>query len=429
MQENDKIKENQQNLYQKLILSQQLQNVQVPTRDLDVQIFLRRLKQPICLFGEGPKERKDRLRLLLVHQISDLQQEEKLPDLIPKYEEGSDAISEAKRMFIEFSVSRSKERMKNERKIDQERINETNTFGKSFSNYETYMSTAVDKRPLTSIAALGDVVVVGSLSSKASLWSTKNYFDEPILTLNGHTERITAVQFLNNAIVMTASADGTVKFWSQNQYEIFSLNVGSTPSSLAAHPMGTHALIGLADGSFIVFDVSTQQIISQMKSHDGTIGGISAHRDGGLVITGGADFYGRIWDLRSMKMIKVLQGHSNVITCATFDNDFHALTGSADNSIIIWDLRNLTRSKKISAHNYTISSLSSFNDLIVSSAKDCIKIWSALDFRTYKTIFDCPSSVHCAAITSSLFSNSPAIYTASQDGSLRLYLDQSFDLP
>lgn len=418
---------NQEELFDKFQTMQKLKGVQVPTRDLDVQIYLRKLKQPICFFGEGPKERKDRLRKLLINEVTDIAEEGELPELMPKYIEGPDVVGEAKKIFIDFSVQRAKERIQNETPIDQERIDQTNLNGLMFKNYETYFSCQADKRPIVSIAACGDAILIGSLSSKASIWSYSNQYESPVAVYNSHTERITAVNFLGNAIAMTASADQTVRFFDQSQ-EVALLSLSSIPKTICPHPMGCHSIIGVSDGDLIIFDVPTQQIVSKMKAHDGPISALASHTDGALVMTGGADFYGRLWDLRSMKMIKVMQGHSNRLTCATFDSNYHAISGSADNSIIIWDLRNLSRSKKISAHNSVVSSISVYNDLLISSSNHNIKVWSMLDFRTYKTITDCPSPIYSIAVAQNSFSNFPSIFSASHDGSWRMYLDSNFEL-
>ena len=37
----------------------------MPTNDKEVKMRLRELNEPICLFGEGPAERRDRLRNLM----------------------------------------------------------------------------------------------------------------------------------------------------------------------------------------------------------------------------------------------------------------------------------------------------------------------------------------------------------------------------
>lgn len=419
--------DNQEELFDKYQLMQKLKEVQVPTRDLDVQIYLRKLGQPICLFGEGPKERKDRLRKLLINEVTDIMEEGELPDMMPKYVEGPDVVGEAKKIFIEFAVQRAKERIEHEKPINQERIDKNNENGLLFKNYETYFSCQADKRPIVSIASCDDAILIGSLSSKASIWSYSNQYESPIIEYDGHTERITAVNFLNNAISVTASADKTVKFWDGSQ-EIATLTLSSIPKTVCSHPMGCHSIVGVSDGDIIVYDVPTQKIVSKMKAHDGPVSALACHTDGALVMTGGGDFYGRLWDLRSMKMVKMMQGHSNRLTCATFDNDFHAVSGSADNSIIIWDLRKLNRSKKISAHNSVISSVAVHNDLLISSSSTNIKIWSMLDFRTYKTITDCPSPIYSITLAQTSFSDYPSIFAASHDGSWRMYLDCNSEL-
>lgn len=419
--------DNQEELFDKYQTMQKLKNIQVPTRDLDVQILLRKLSQPICLFGEGPKERKDRLRKLLINEITDIEGESELPDMMPKYVEGPDVVGEAKKIFIEFAVQRAKDRIEHERPIDEQRIEQNKLDGFLFKNYETYFSCQADRRPIVSISSCDDAILIGSLSSKASIWSYSNHYESPIFEYDNHTERITAVGFLNNAIAMTASADKTVRFYDESQ-EIAILSLSSIPKTICAHPMGCHSIIGVSDGDVIIYDVSTQQIVSKMKAHDGPVSALASHTDGALVMTGGSDFYGRLWDLRSMKTIKVMQGHSNRLTCATFDDSFHAASGSADNSIIIWDLRNLSRSKKISAHNSVISGISIYEDLLISSSNNNIKIWSMLDFRTYKTISDCPSPIYGITIAQTSFSTFPSIYAASHDGSWRMYLDSESEL-
>ncbi|KAJ1502706.1 hypothetical protein HMI55_007237 [Coelomomyces lativittatus] len=45
-----------------------LRTIAVPTDDSKVKIKLREFNEPITLFGEGPAERRDRLRLLLLNE-------------------------------------------------------------------------------------------------------------------------------------------------------------------------------------------------------------------------------------------------------------------------------------------------------------------------------------------------------------------------
>lgn len=56
----------------------QARHIAVPTDDVEVKVKLRAMKEPICYFGEGPADRRERLRDLL-SRLGEIQakQEEK----------------------------------------------------------------------------------------------------------------------------------------------------------------------------------------------------------------------------------------------------------------------------------------------------------------------------------------------------------------
>jgi WD40 repeat protein len=124
-----------------------------------------------------------------------------------------------------------------------------------------------------------------------------------------------------------------------------------------------------------------------------------------------------------MRSVKVLQGHSDRITCSCFAADgFHVVTGSADHSMICWDMRNLKRSKQISGHSSAVSSVLVRGDLLLSASLDSsIKLWSMLDFRTYSAISGTPSPIIGAVFGEGDGSEKPIIISASRDGYWRFY--------
>ena len=403
-----------------------MSEVSVPTLDIDVKKCLRKLNQPICLFGEGPQERKNRLQLIIAKGIAvDFTKEEELPDLIPKYVTGDDSVGEAKKFFIDYSLRRMQERIRNEKGIDQQRIDLNNERGKDFSVFKTYASDFVESRKLTSLAVKDDIFAIGSLSSSIYLYSAKSM--DKIKIYNEHNDRITSLSFVNQDLLCSTSFDKTIRFWGLESNVSSTINLEQFAQSSTSHPSERYVIVGLTDGCFGLIDIETQQIISQMKSNDGTISSVSLHPDGSIVMVGGSDTIGRLWDLRCMKSIKVLQGHNGRITSSKFDKDYHVISGSADNSIISWDLRNLSRSKKLSAHTSTITSVDIYDDLILTSSLDkTMKIWSLLDFRLYSTISDCPSPIVSSSFLSLDSSPIPYLLTASLDGSWRLYHTDRF---
>ncbi|CAG7918206.1 unnamed protein product [Penicillium olsonii] len=92
----------------------------VPTDDAKVRARLRELGEPITLFGEGPSERRDRLRELLTdmadQQGGDIEMEEpEAEDEDERQEEfytvGSDELLAARKSIAHYSLPRAKARI------------------------------------------------------------------------------------------------------------------------------------------------------------------------------------------------------------------------------------------------------------------------------------------------------------------------------
>ena len=94
----------------------------VPTADRDVKAKLRSRGEPITLFGEGPSERRDRLRALLAEAAEalgedaadvDMQDVEEAPgdEQEEFYTQGTQSLLDARRNMAKYSLPRAKERV------------------------------------------------------------------------------------------------------------------------------------------------------------------------------------------------------------------------------------------------------------------------------------------------------------------------------
>ncbi|EAY18718.1 hypothetical protein TVAG_063230 [Trichomonas vaginalis G3] len=408
--------------YENYLLKKKMSQIPVPTDDADIMKMLRKVGEPICLFGEDPADRRERLKRVLAQGIAtDVFDEEEEISFIPKYDTGGNEISEMKKFLISFSIPRAHLRMQAERQIDQERINTTNQLGSNFKDYSVTACDHADTRPLSSLYCRNNMFLIGSRSGNISLWNLSNL--SKICDFNGHSNRIIDAKFLTDDIIISSSADKTIRIWkSPNSESCIAMN--SEISSMDIHPSQRYIIAGLSDGTFNVIDIERETNIVTMKSNDGSVTAVSSHTDGGLVFCGGNDSVGKLWDLRNCHAIKTMMGHSRQITCSSFDTGFHCITGSYDNTVIVWDLRNLTRSKKIGAHLAPISSVSIYDDLLMTSSVDqTMKIWSLLDFRIYSVL----KNHNVPILRAKFIENDPkSLLTVGKDGMWRLFTHPIF---
>ncbi len=64
--ESQEAKKRHEEMLKKYELQKAARNISAPTNDYDVKMRLRELKHPICYFGEGPAERRERLEKILI---------------------------------------------------------------------------------------------------------------------------------------------------------------------------------------------------------------------------------------------------------------------------------------------------------------------------------------------------------------------------
>ncbi|KAI9137114.1 WD40-repeat-containing domain protein [Paraphysoderma sedebokerense] len=411
--------------------------IAVPTDDNKVRQKLRELDEPITLFGEGPAERRDRLRELLASmdgveliQDQDEEMEEEKEEKEEFWTPGTDELLHARRVIANYSLRRARKRIQYQRehfdtplKVLKSIRQELYTDLKSYVNY---ISQIGDDRPLSycTFSPNSSYIATGSFGGLVKMWNVPG--SDNVMVLRGHTERVGGISWhpkatlsQSKSVVNLASGagDGSVCLWSLEQDTPLATLQGHVArvSRVEFHPSGRYLGTASFDTTWRLWDVESTTELLLQEGHSREVYCISFQCDGALAATGGLDGIGRVWDLRTGRSIMALQGHIKQILGIDFSpNGFQVATGSEDNTIKIWDLRKMKCLYTVPAHKNLVSQVKYYRDIdpdllrpkfngngsdmetgtknksglyLVSSSFDgTVKIWSEGDWKILKIL-------------------------------------------
>ncbi|KAL4219446.1 U4/U6 small nuclear ribonucleoprotein Prp4 [Mactra antiquata] len=380
--------------------------IQVSTDDYEVKAHLRQLGEPICLFGEGPADRRERLRQVLAQRGEDTLRKQKAEEELSRkkreeenitwYHEGAETLKEARLWIAEYSIPRAKARIKKE-KQDSHFAAQKSVFSqdiqKRLRSVTNECSQIGDTRPLSfcQFSPNSKMLVTASWSGLCKLWSIPDCNE--IRTLRGHNCNVGAIVFHPQATIgledtaccmASCSQDGAVKLWNLVSEEPVADIEGHAPyrvSRLAYHPSGRFLATCCFDNSWRLWDLEAQEEILHQEGHSKPVYEICFQCDGALAATGGLDGYGRIWDLRTGRCVMFLEGHLKSVLGIDFAPDgYHVATGSEDNSAKIWDIRQRKCTYTIPAHTNLVSKVKFQPQhgryLVTASYDTTAKVWA-----------------------------------------------------
>lgn len=377
-------------------------SIAVPTDDGRVRAKLREMGEPMTLFGEGPADRRDRLRELMTVQVeqkaaaaaggegaADIEmadagaeddedagedQEEEF------YTQGSDDLLRARQEIARFSLPRAKRRLASLKEDSNIQPRTHVKFRKQVKErlqaFELQGSqTAGDRHvSMTRIAPNGKMVAAGNWGGSIKLIEIPSMEEKG--TLRGHTNKVSGISWFPGATLperdvspdsvnlASGGAEGQVNLWSLSKDTPLSTLQGHAQRvcRVEFHPSGKYLATASEDTTWRLWDVETTTELLLQEGHSRGVYAISFNTDGSLLASGGLDSIGRIWDLRSGRTIMILDGHMDghikPIHGLDWSSDGHrVLTGSADGWIKCWDVRKVQRTGGIGAHSSAVSDL------------------------------------------------------------------------
>jgi len=416
MSKEDGIGADKQAMLDEFERKKRVRSINVSTSDVDVKGDLRQLGEPICLFGEGPADRRARLRELLgrlgeeavtrrriIDSMS--QEEQKKNDESTWYHEGPDTLRTAREWIADYSVPRAKERIKRLRaehaQPDKTKMAVKQEVQKKVKALDVQASQIVDTRPVSFCQFSPDskMLATASWSGVCKLWSVPDC--KEIRSLRGHSTQVGAICFNPKAemrmdnedpVMASCGSDGSVKLWSLDSDEPLADIEGhdARVSRCAYHPSGRFLATAVWDNSWRLWDLEQLTEVLHQEGHSKEVYTVAFQDDGALACSGGLDSFGRVWDLRTGQCIMFLEGHLKGITGVDWSPDgYHIVTSSQDNSVKIWDLRKRNIEYTIPAHTNLVSNVKfdwSGEFVITSSYDTTAKIWAAKTWLPLATL-------------------------------------------
>uniref|UniRef100_A0A4W6CLV3 U4/U6 small nuclear ribonucleoprotein Prp4 n=1 Tax=Lates calcarifer TaxID=8187 RepID=A0A4W6CLV3_LATCA len=432
----ERVSERQQEALAEFERRRRARQITVSTDDAEVKAGLRALGEPITLFGEGPADRRERLRSVLSVVGPDALKKSRKDE--ERAKRSQDEVS-TRNSCCDWSV-RAMRRLEAARAqkdvAEATRTIRQQELHKSLRNLNNFCSQIGDDRPISFCHFSPDskMLATASWSGLCKLWSVPDC--NLIRTLRGHNTNVGAVVFrpqagvsLDQSDVSLAScaADGSVKLWNLESDEPVADIEGHSErvSRVSWHPSGRFLGTTCYDNSWRLWDLEVQEEILHQEGHSKGVHDLHFHPDGSLAATGGLDAFGRVWDLRTGRCVVFLEGHLKEIYSLHFSpNGYHLATGSGDNTCKVWDLRNRKCLYTVPAHQNLLSAVrfqpTDGHFLLTGAYDNTAKVWSHPGWTPLKTLAGHEGKVMGVDVSP----DGKLIATSSYDRTFKLWLSE-----
>ena len=424
--------------------------LKIPTLDSSVRDLLISLNQPVTLFGEGPAERRDRLRLMASKAITslpkafelfpvlktlivdeegamamDMASNKKIENSSPEsddemeefYVPGSMDLLKTRSFLLEDSISRARQRALKPKIDHQKEMKFRTDFYEKIKSEMELRATHLDSlsRPLSSCVFSGgngngggndgngnsEILFTGDWSGRVLKFIfSKNEGNIEISSSScqlSTSQRITTLAEAKGILAIgMATGQVVLNNFQLNKNKTCTEILFGPVKDLNFHPSGHLLAVNSSDSLWKLFDVRETKILQEQQGHLGGVGVGSWHPDGAIYSTAGSsDGLIRLWDCRLGKSIWSVPStpKSSVQISALSFSPLHPqilVSADADGLMSFHDLRKLEKEFMSTAAHLSCCSGLKFGAegrVIVTGGFDgIIRFWSPGDARLIKEL-------------------------------------------
>ena len=117
-------------------------------------------------------------------------------------------------------------------------------------------------------------------------------------------------------------------------------------------------IVSSSHNSVQVWDAKTGKQLRELQGHTSSVYSVAFSPDGNQIVSGSGDQSVRVWDAKTGEQLRELQGHTSGVSSVAFSPDGNQIvSGSWDQSVRVWDAKTGEQLRELQGHTSGINSV------------------------------------------------------------------------